>query len=77
MLFGVIGGVGAGLLILFVGDKIDREPAPTNTIANPTANMAISSLPSSANPAIASQLSPPSPNLPKLYIHLLPVANNP
>ena len=27
MLFGVIGGVGAGLSILFVGDKIDREPA--------------------------------------------------
>ena len=30
MLFGVIGGAGAGLSILFVGDKIDREPAPTN-----------------------------------------------
>jgi hypothetical protein len=26
----VIGGVGAGLSRLFVGDKIPREPAPTN-----------------------------------------------
>ncbi len=30
MLFGVIGWVGAGLSRLFVGDKIPREPAPTN-----------------------------------------------
>ncbi len=29
MLFGIIGWVGAGLLILFVGDKNLREPAPT------------------------------------------------
>ncbi len=27
MLFGVVGWVRAGLLILFVGDEIDREPA--------------------------------------------------
>jgi len=35
--FGVIGGVGAGLCRLFVGDRINDEPAPTNlgfTIAN-------------------------------------------
>jgi len=30
MFFGVIGGVGAGLFRLFIGDRINGEPAPTN-----------------------------------------------